>query len=297
MVLDAIFTHRPNLLSARFRAYGLASTDCSAYLTMVSPTDVFGTPTIVVVVSDPRGGTGATAMDARTLFGKSHFLSRLSPIDIAELQPSLKKIPMVQGTVLHPAGSPIEHVYFPLSGMISLLVVMETGQQIETGIIGSEGLAGGSIGNSGPSSFGQATVQIGGSASQITSPQFMILFNKSADFRKLVNEFQSVLFFQSQQSSACHAVHSVEARLCRWILQCQDVTGLDVIELTQEFISDMLGVQRNAVSLCAHALQQAGLISYSRGSIKILNRAGLKESACECYKAIYEYVDNLMPLS
>jgi CRP-like cAMP-binding protein len=234
-------------------------------------------------------------MDARTPLGGNRFLQRLADVDLAELQPNLKKVRMPRGAVLHAAGQTIEHVYFPVSGMVSILAVMRTGQQIETGIIGKEGVVGASIGSNGPLSFGQATVQIEGSASRIPGPHFLTLFDKSASFRELVNRYQGLMYFQAQQSAACHAVHTVEARLCRWLLQSQDVMEADVIELTQEFLSHMLGVQRNAVSLCAHALQQAGLIQYSRGSIKILNREGLKDSACECYEAVHEYTDKAVP--
>jgi CRP-like cAMP-binding protein len=234
-------------------------------------------------------------MDARSPIGENHFLQRLSVTDMEELRPHLKTGPMTQGSVLHEAGQPIEHVYFPLSGMVSLLAVMKTGQQIETGITGREGLVGGSIGSGGPLAFGQATVQIAGSAYRLPSPHFLTIFHKSARFRELANGYQGIMYFQAQQSAACHAIHTVEARLCRWLLQSQDIIESDAIELTQEFLSHMLGVQRNAVSLCAHALQEAGLIEYARGSIKILNRGGLKDSACECYEAIHAFTDKALP--
>jgi CRP-like cAMP-binding protein len=110
-----------------------------------------------------------------------------------------------------------------------------------------------------------------------------------------MNKFQNVILLQAQQSAACHALHSVEARLCRWLLQSQDTTEVDLVPLTQEFLSHMLGVRRTSVSLCAHALQSAGLIRYARGKIKIVNREGLKESACECYEVIREHIDRAVP--
>jgi CRP-like cAMP-binding protein len=176
-----------------------------------------------------------------------------------------------------------------------LLAVMRTGEQIETGIVGREGVVGASIGSDGSQSAGQATVQIAGSAWRIEAPKFLAIYQESIPFRTLMNKFQNVILLQAQQSAACHALHTVEARLCRWLLQSQDVTESDVVPLTQEFLSHMLGVGRNSVSLCAHALQTAGLIRYSRGQIKILNRDGLKESACECYEVIREHVDKAVP--
>jgi CRP-like cAMP-binding protein len=227
--------------------------------------------------------------------GKNRLLQRTSAADLARLQPNLKNISMQLGTVLHAPGASIEHVYFPLSGMVSLLAVMRTGEQIETAIVGREGVVGASIGSGGSQSAGQATVQIAGSAWRIEAPKFLDLYQASSPFRTLMNRFQNIILLQAQQSAACHALHTVEARLCRWLLQSQDVTESDIVPLTQEFLSHMLGVRRNSVSLCAHALQTAGLVRYSRGQIKILNRDGLKESACECYEVIREHVDKAVP--
>jgi CRP-like cAMP-binding protein len=220
--------------------------------------------------------------------GENRLLKRLTLADFAGLEPSLKEFKMVQGAVLHEPGRTIDHVYFPMSGMISLLAVMKTGEQIETAIIGREGVAGASIGSFGPLSFGQATVQIPGAAWQLKSDIFLKLFNESNSFRSASNAFQSVIFIQAQQSAACHALHTVDARLCRWLLQSRDVVDSDSVHLTQEFLSHMLGVQRTAVSLSATALQQLGLIEYSRGNIKILNAEGLRNRACECYDVIRE---------
>ena len=116
---------------------------------------------------------------------------------------------------------------------------------------------------------------------------------RNSSLRKLLARNEQALFVQAQQSAACNATHTVEARLCRWLLQSQDVTQSDIVPLTQEFLSHMLGVRRTSVSLCAHSLQKAGL--NSRGQIKILSRDGLKESACECYEVIREHVDKAVP--
>ncbi len=110
-----------------------------------------------------------------------------------------------------------------------------------------------------------------------------------------MNGYQGVILFQAQQSAACHAIHSVEARLCRWLLLSQDIIGSEHVTLTQEFLSHMLGVQRTSVSLSAHALQKSGLIKYSRGKIKIIDRKGIEECACECYPAIRARIDTVIP--
>ncbi|HEY6255723.1 MAG TPA: Crp/Fnr family transcriptional regulator [Xanthobacteraceae bacterium] len=227
--------------------------------------------------------------------GENRLLRRLDPDDLFRLQPNLKKIAMERGTVVHPAGMAIAHVYFPVSGMISIVALMKSGEAIETAIVGREGVVGASAGTNGSKAAGQAVVQISGSAWQIPSVKFSDLYKESASFRTLINNYQTVILLQAQQSAACHALHTVEARLCRWLLQSQDTTGTDMIPLTQEFLSHMLGVRRTTVSLCAHTLQQAGLISYSRGAIKILDRPGLLDSACECYEVVREHIDNAVP--
>jgi CRP-like cAMP-binding protein len=226
---------------------------------------------------------------------ENRLLKRMGADDLARLQPDLKKVAMTRSAVVHRAGEPIEHVYFPLSGMVSVLALMRTGDAIETAIIGREGVVGAAVGANGAKSAGQTVVQIAGSALQVQSNKFIDLYRASTSFRTLMNDFQTVLLLQAQQSAACHAFHSVDARLCRWLLQSQDTTGSDIVPLTQEFLSHMLGVQRTSVSLAAHTLQKAGLIRYSRGIITIVNREGLKETACECYDVIREYIDNAVP--
>ena len=227
--------------------------------------------------------------------GENRLLKRLSADDLARLQRDFKKVAMTRDAVLHRAGAPIEQVYFPLSGMVSVLAVMRTGEAIETAIVGREGVIGAAVGTNGSRSAGQAVVQIAGTALQVQSNKFADLYRASTSFRTLVSDYQTVLLLQAQQSAACHALHSVEARLCRWLLQSQDITETNTVPLTQEFLSHMLGVQRTSVSLSAHTLQKAGLIRYSRGVITILNREGLKETACECYEVVREYIDHAVP--
>jgi CRP-like cAMP-binding protein len=196
--------------------------------------------------------------------------------------------------LLDALGGTIEYVYFPLSGMVSLLSVMKTGEQIETGIIGREGVVGGVIGMNSRLSPMQATVQVAGEALQISGSHFLVLYRGSEPFRTLINGYQTYILMQAQQSAACHAVHKVEARLCRWLLQSQDTTESDIVRLTQEFLSHMLAVERTSVTLAAQTLQKAGLIRYSRGVITILDPEGLKESACECYEAIRRHMDEAL---
>jgi CRP-like cAMP-binding protein len=226
---------------------------------------------------------------------KNRLLSGLDAGGFARLESDLQRVRLRRGQVLHPPGEPIKHVYFPESGMVSMLTVMQSGEQIETAIIGSEGVAGGWVAIDGANSNTQTTVQIEGSGWQIPATKFVEAYNASDRFKSAMNEYQGIILFQAQQSAACHALHTVESRLCRWLLQSEDVIGSGQIELTQEFLSHMLGVRRTSVSLAAHTLQKCGLIRYSRGKIKIVDRQGIEESACECYAAIRQRIDSAIP--
>jgi CRP-like cAMP-binding protein len=227
--------------------------------------------------------------------GQNRLLSGLDAADQARLCPYLKKVPMTRGHLLHPAGSPILHLYFPERGMVSMLTVMRSGEQIETAIIGNEGVVGGWVAIDATDGNTQSTVQVEGSAWQVSTTKFLEIYRASDPFRSAINAYQSIIMFQAQQSAACHALHSVESRFCRWVLLSEDLLGSEQIPLTQEFLSHMLGVQRTSVSLAAHTLQQSGLIEYRRGKIKIVDREGLEECACECYSVIRDRINRTIP--
>ena len=127
------------------------------------------------------------------------------------------------------------------------------------------------------------------------SATFKKAYDASDELRILVNGYQSVVYFQAQQTAACQALHPVEARMCRWLLQAQDAVGSDTLNLTQEYLSQMLGVRRTSVSGSANKLQDDGLITYKRGVIRILDRKGLEKSACECYAAVRGAIADAMP--
>ncbi|MEP7031566.1 MAG: Crp/Fnr family transcriptional regulator, partial [Pseudolabrys sp.] len=196
---------------------------------------------------------------------------------------------------LHEPGETITFVYFPLSGMVSMLAVLKSGEAIEAGIIGSEGFVGGYIGAHGWRPFGHAVMQLSGELMRMNVRNFKKAYDASDELRILVNGYQSVVYFQAQQTAACQALHQVEARMCRWLLQAQDAAGGDTLNLTQEFLSHMLGVRRTSVSGSANKLQAEGLITYKRGVIHILDRKGLEKAACECYAAVRAAVADAMP--
>jgi CRP-like cAMP-binding protein len=172
---------------------------------------------------------------------RNRLLDGLGDGDFTRLRANLKNVRLTRGEVLHPVGVPIKHVYFPESGMVSMLTVMKSGELIETAIVGREGVAGGWVAIDGRNANTQSTVQIEGSAWQIPTAKFLEINKASDSFQPAI---KGVILFQAQQSAACHAIHSIESRMCRWLLLSQDVTGSDQIPLTQEFLSHMLGVPK-----------------------------------------------------
>jgi CRP-like cAMP-binding protein len=199
------------------------------------------------------------------------------------------------GTILQEIGEPMDHVYFPHSGMISLLTVMKDGRAIETATIGSEGAVGAEMALGVTTAITRGVVQMEMIASRISRKDFMRCVERRAMIQSLAFRSNEALIGQTQQTAACNALHQIEARLARWLLQSQDRSpAKGMVPLTQEFLSEMLAVRRTSVSTTAHVLQSAGLIKYSRGAITIVNRDGLKKKSCECYAAIAKQTERLL---
>jgi CRP-like cAMP-binding protein len=225
---------------------------------------------------------------------QNRILRQIPAHELNALAPRLTYVEAKHNTVLQPADEEIKQVYFPLSGMVSLLSITEGGDAIETGITGSDGIVGGSCALDGAMTLGQATVQLDATALRMNVNDFISAYQTNEHLRSLVNKYQMILLVQAQQNASCHALHTVNSRLCRWLLQSQDMTGSNEIFLTQEFLSHMLGVRRNTVSVEAHILQKAGLVRYARGHITILDRAGIEQCACECFAVIRRKTDQSM---
>jgi CRP-like cAMP-binding protein len=222
------------------------------------------------------------------------FLASLAPADIASLRPHLKTVELPQGEVLFEVGAAIHQVYFPHSGIVSLVVELASGETIESAMVGRESIVGASSGLNGQVSVCKAIVQIAGAASTLDSKQLRALSDSSATARAALFRHEQIILVQAQQSAACNATHTVEARLARWLLRCRDLQGSDDLQLTQEFIAEMMGVRRTSVSVVANTLQQAGLVRYSRGHIRILNLEALRATACECYETVKTHSDRLL---
>jgi CRP-like cAMP-binding protein len=204
-------------------------------------------------------------------------------------------VTMALGVLLHEAGTPIEYVYFPHHGMISLLAVMENGDGIETATVGREGVVGAISGFGSILSFTRAVVQAPLTASRIPLNRFIEALRQSDSLSNLMAAYGEVLLAQVQQTAACNALHPIEARLARWLLQTRDRVEGDALPLTQEFLSQMLGVQRPSVNLVLRKLQEAGAILTRRGRIVIVDRGGLQRISCECYRVVNAQLTQALP--
>ena len=224
----------------------------------------------------------------------NRLLASLPADAFSAISPHLKIVELKFGEVVAEAGSPIRQVYFPYSGVISLVVELDVGAMIETAMVGRDGVLNAASALDGKVSLNKGIVQSAGSAGTIEVNRFRRLANEFEPFRSLLIRHEQVLFAQSQQSAACNASHSVEARMCRWLLYMRDLAGSDDLMLTQEFLAQMLSVRRPSVSIVASPLQKAGLIKYSRGRMRLLDVKGLQKRACECYGTVKAHYQRLL---
>lgn len=225
---------------------------------------------------------------------ENHLLTLLDASTRSQLKPHMRTITLEHGEVLHGSSSHIEFAYFPQSTIISVLARTEQGQTAETSIVGREGMIGSSSIHGIMTSFAEAVVQVRGEAVRVPASEVHRIGQASDSFRKIVALFDLSLLAQSQQSTACQALHQVESRAARWLLQCSKRLGSNDIRLTQEFFGQMLGVQRTTINLVERTLQHAGLIQVGRGRISILDIESLHAVACDCYDRIERRYEELL---
>jgi CRP-like cAMP-binding protein len=215
-------------------------------------------------------------------------LASLPQEDFQLLIPHLSSVQLAQGTVLAEPGVEVDHAYFPLSGAVSLLVAMRDGKAIETGTVGCEGVLGAMSGIAPCRWQVRAIAQLPMFAKKIGSTEFRKAVSSSKAIADLCLHCNEGLLTQAQIGAACNALHQIEARFCRCLLQTSDRAESYTIMLTQAFLAQMLGVRRTSVTEVARKIQAAGAISYSRGVIKIIDLEALKAMACECYETLRE---------
>jgi CRP-like cAMP-binding protein len=226
---------------------------------------------------------------------QNRLLAALPPADHGLIAPHLVQVDLERGRLLYDPGDPIETVYFPTDGVISLMTLMENGAAIESATIGREGALGLMAAVAPRQSLSRAIVQTPVRAARMSAAALHEAWEKSPAIKQLVDRHSEALFGHAIQSVACNALHSVEARFCRWLLTCHDRISTDTVALTQEFLADMLGVQRTTVTAVARTLQEKGVIRYRRGVVDIIDRTGLETLACECYGVIHRTYERLLP--
>lgn len=233
----------------------------------------------------------AAALNRR---GSNHLLSLLPADDRARILKLCKRVSLEIETVLHQMDDRVEHMYFPLSGMISLVIASPEGGTIEIAAVGNEGVVDTLVALGGERSHWRALIQLGGDFLRIGTADFLRELERSAALTDLTNRFAQALTVQISQSVMCNGLHSVEQRICRWLLMTHDRAGRDEMHLTQQFLADMLGVRRPTVTVAAGMLQKAGFVEYSRGKVLVLDRQGLEDTSCECYAEVNRKLEKLL---
>jgi len=216
----------------------------------------------------------------------NRLLQALSAADFDAIRPHLQIVELTREFMLVEAGAELTQIYLPHSGVISMVVSLSEGQVVEVAMVGRDGIVGAEEALGDGIALTDAVVLCPGTASVLSVAQLRQLAGQSVTFRDLLARHAQALLVQVQQSVACNASHSVEERLSRWLLRARDLWDGETLPMTQELLARMIGVQRNAVSIVAHALQQADVLSYSRGQIEITDLKALKETACECYHIV-----------
>lgn len=236
--------------------------------------------------------TIALSRDHSTL--RNRILSALPPTEFALIAPHLVRVDLQLGESLHRTGDAIAYVYFPEIGFISALSVLSSGQPLEIGLIGAEGVAGVSVILGATNAYSETMCQTAGAAHRVPADKFRQAFEHAPRMRDLLLRYVHVFHVQVAQTVACNSHHELGQRLARWLLAAHDRSGVAELSLTQELISVMLGVRRSTVSVAAAQLQKAGIIRYQHGRITIIDRIGLENAACECYQAVTDEYRNML---
>jgi CRP-like cAMP-binding protein len=225
--------------------------------------------------------------------GQNRLLSALSAHVHSRLLARMEKITLPIRHTLHEADAPLAHVWFPLSGVVSLAIDVKKGRAVEIGTVGNEGLIGIALYLGADRSWNRAFCQVAGDLLRMNGDAFQRSLAEHPELENLVRRYTDAMLNQISRSAACNNAHSVRQRLCRWLLVAQDRVGAEQLQLTQEFLAQTLGVRRPSVTIAAGMLQRDGLIAYQRGRILVLDRAGLEAGSCECYEALRQEFDRI----
>lgn len=224
---------------------------------------------------------------------ENRLLACLPPDEFAALRTNFTQVTLTHGQQVIAPDEPIRDIYFPLNCLLSLITIMEDGSSVESGCIGREGMAGVPVLLDAVQTTMETVVQIPGEALKIKANTLKEAYDKRGALHKLLNRYMHTVIVVGAQTAACNALHKAEARCCRWLLMSSDGVGSNELNLTQEYLSIMLGVRRPTVTEVAIELQNEGLIVYRRGRIEILEREKLEQMVCECYDKVKEEYERL----
>ena len=226
---------------------------------------------------------------------QNHILDALPPAERARVFPHLKLVTLPLGSVLYEAGDALRHIYFPTDAIVSLLYVLENGSSAEICVVGNDGVIGVSLFMGGETTTSRAIVQSAGSAYRLSGRRLKQEFERQGETMHVLLRYTQALITQMAQTAVCNRHHSVDQQLARWLLLSLDRLSDNKLAMTQELIADMLGVRREGVTDSAGKLQKLGVITYSRGTIRVLDRQRLEQLSCECYGVVKRETDRLLP--
>ncbi len=225
---------------------------------------------------------------------RNHLLGALPAADFEALAPHLQSVPLALGQMLYEPGGQLQHAYFPVSAIISLHYVTESGASAESAGVGNEGMLGVALFMGGDTTSSSAVVQTAGHAYRLERRLLKQEFARGGALQRLLLRYAQALMTQMSQTAVCNRHHSVEQQLCRWLLLTLDRLPGNELVMTQELVAGMLGVRREGITEVAGRLQAAGIIRYRRGHISVLNRSGLEAHACECYGVVRKELTRLL---
>jgi CRP-like cAMP-binding protein len=261
-------------------------------LTMSSLTLPLEEPTMTITASSSQQSAVNVLAASR-----NGLLDQLPPDDFVLLKQHLVDGAINVGDVLHECGEPIKRVYFPTSGLVSLMATVPEGHAIDTAMIGCDGGVGLVAGIGCQTTWSRAVVHLPGNALHMSAAQFAEIADRNRPLRAMIARHQDMLMAQVQQTVVCNTVHPIQARLCRWLLQARDRTGTDNLAVTQEFLSGILGVQRTTITLVSRILQSEGILHVRRGHIHIRDVAALERKACDCYRTTRALTEQMADLT
>jgi CRP-like cAMP-binding protein len=227
---------------------------------------------------------------------QNHLLASLPAADLKSLQPHLQLVTLELGQSLYESGDSLPYVFFPTSGIVSLLYVTANGDSAELAVVGCEGMIGVSLFMGGETTPNRAVVQAACEAYKLPSKELKAKFAEGGPFQLLMLKFTQALITQVSQTAVCNLHHSIEEQLCRWLLLSLDRLPGNELLMTQELIANMLGVRRQGVTEAARKLEKRGIITYARGLITVTDRPALERACCECYEVVKRETNRLLPM-